>query len=75
MTDLQRQRFEVHRAASKSSLISEGMEAELAERWLVAWEASSSMDGERLRGDFWERGGRWASTAWAAGHTPPKIEG
>jgi hypothetical protein len=74
MTDLQRQRFEGKRAAVKLSLLGEGMGAELAERWLAAWEGSSNMDVEHWRGDFWERGGLWASTAWAAGQTPPTIE-
>jgi hypothetical protein len=74
MTDLQREQFNANRAKIKSCLIGEGMAAELAERWLAVWEASSNMDVERFRLDFWERGGHWASTAWAAGQQPPSIE-
>ncbi len=75
MTEPQRQQFDEDRGKVKSFLIGKGMGADLAERWLAAWEASSNMDVERSRNDFWERGGRWATSAWAAGQTPPTIEG
>jgi hypothetical protein len=75
MTEFERRRIAENRAAVKSNMIAEGMSAQLAERWLTAWEASSNMDVERLRSDFWERGGQWASTAWAADQQPPTIEG
>ena len=45
-----------------------------AEDWLAAWEATSNMIAERYSPDFWDRGGRWAEDAWAAGLTPPTIE-
>lgn len=74
-TEPQRRRlFAAQRASTKARLKFLGMSDDLAEGWLSAWEGSSNMDAERHSPDFWERGGRWASEAWQAGHTPPTIE-
>jgi hypothetical protein len=74
-TDPQRRRlFVTQRSRTKTQLKDLGMGAALAERWLAAWEGSSNMDAERHSVDFWERGGRWAASAWQAGQTPPTIE-
>jgi hypothetical protein len=75
-TDHHRERlFAAQRDATTARLTGKGMTADLAERWLWAWEASSNMRAERYSVDFWERGGRWAATAWEAGQKPPTIEG
>ncbi len=74
-TEPQRDRlFAAQRAGIASHLHELGMSLEAADRWLEAWEGSSNMEAERHSPDFWERGGRWASAAWEAGHKPPVIE-
>ena len=74
-TEVQRERLlKAKRAGAKLRLKALGMDAELAERWLAAWEASSNMQTERHSIEFWERGGRWAADAWTAGQVPSTIE-
>lgn len=74
-TEPQRERlFAAQRAETKARLEHLGMSADLAERWLKAWEGSSNMRAERYSPDFWERGGRWSMEAWVAGQQPPTIE-
>jgi hypothetical protein len=76
VTDSQHaQLFHARRVGAKARLTGEGMTAALAEAWLAAWEASSTMDAESHSFDFWERGRMWASTASAAGQRPPPIVG
>jgi hypothetical protein len=74
-TEPQRERlFTAQRAAAKARLEHMGMGADLADRWLKAWEGSSNMRAERYSVDFWDRGCRWSLEAWVAGQQPPTIE-
>lgn len=66
--------FAAQRAGIMARLVHLGMNTNLADEWLGAWEASSNMEAERLSFDFWDRGGRWAASAWVAGQVPPTIE-
>ncbi len=76
MTDLQRRaRGQSRRAVVKAYLSNVGMRPDDVERWLSAWEGSSTTSADRDSLAFWDQGGRWAMDAWMAGQQPPKIEG
>lgn len=66
--------FAAQRGEVKERLTLLGMSTRVAEVWLAVWEGTSNMTAERHSSDFWERGGRWAADAWAAGLAAPTIE-
>lgn len=75
MTDSQRQSLShAKRAGARAYLRGLGMVPAVADLWLGAWDATMHPNGDRDNADFWDRGARWAATAWKAGQVPPTIE-
>lgn len=46
-------------AATRQRLIGQGATGEMAEAWIVAWEAHATRDGLPRDGRYWERGWAW----------------
>jgi len=50
--------YAARRAADEANLRSSGMPAEVAERWLAAWEARAAQEGlDRDARNFWQQAG------------------
>jgi hypothetical protein len=62
--------YQAGRAAIRNRLVSTGMDAETAERWLTSWELEAATRQMPTTGDFWTVGDAWIAEQRAARRRP-----